>query len=74
MYGENLKKSSYLKPYGPESSYLVCSITWWTSTKFVQVMPLEPKMAPPVGHMFYRGLYREKMKKSYCLKPQGLEP
>ena len=31
-------------------------------------------MAPPQGHMFYIGLYRENMKKSSCLKPQGLEP
>ena len=28
----------------------------------------------PGGQMFYIGLYREKVKKSSCLKPQGLEP
>ena len=28
----------------------------------------------PRGYMFYIGLYRENMKKSSCLKPQGLEP
>ena len=27
----------------------------------------------PDGHMFYIGLYWENMKKSSCLKPQGLE-
>ena len=27
----------------------------------------------PEGHMFYIGLYRENMKKSSCLKPQGTE-
>ena len=43
------------------------------STKFVQIMPLVPKMGPPGGHMFYIGLYRENMKKSSCLKPQGLD-
>ena len=26
------------------------------------------------GHMFYMGLYREKMRKSSRLKPQGLKP
>ena len=31
-------------------------------------------MAPPGGNMFYIGLYKEKVKKSSCLKPQGLEP
>ena len=37
---------------------------------FDQMMSLGPKMAPPRGHMFYIGLYRENMKKSSCLKPQ----
>ena len=54
-YRENMKKSSCLKPYGLESLYLVCSITWWNSTKFVQIMPLGPKMAPPQGsHVLHR--------------------
>ena len=44
-----------------------------TSTRFVQIMPLGSKMALPQGHIFYIGLYRENMKKSSCLKPQGLE-
>ena len=39
-----------------------------------KLYPWSQKWPRPVGHMFYRGLYREKMKKSYCLKPQGLEP
>ena len=30
---------------------------------------LRAKMAPPGGHMFDIGLYRENMKKSPCLKP-----
>ena len=36
-------------------------------------MPLGPKMDPPRGHMFYIGLYKEKLKKKYCLKPQGMK-
>ena len=43
----------------------------WISTKFIQIMPLGTKMAPPRGHMFYIG---RNMKKSSCLKPQGPEP
>ena len=30
-------------------------------------------MARPDGHMFYKGLYRENVKKSSCLKPEGLD-
>ena len=30
-------------------------------------------MALPRGHMFYIGLYRENMKKSSCLEPEGLD-
>ena len=37
-------------------------------------MPLGPKAANPVGHMFYNGLYKENHKKSCCPKPLGLEP
>ena len=33
-----------------------------TSTKFVQTIPWGKEMAPPWGHMFYIGLYRENMK------------
>ena len=52
---------------------MVCSVTLWSSTKFVQIIPLGPEMAPPRGQMFYRGLYRENVKKSPCLKLEGLE-
>ena len=41
---------------------------------FVQVIPLGPEMAPPRGQMFYIGLCSENVKKTSCLKPQGLEP
>ena len=54
--------------------FLVCIITLWTSTKFVQIMLLGPKMAPSWGHMFYTGLYKEKHEKIFLSKPQGLEP
>ena len=40
--------------------------------KFVQIMPLGPKVPPPPRHMVNIGLYRENMKKSSFLKPQGL--
>ena len=55
-----MNKSSCLKSYGLEPLYLVYSIILWTATKFVQIMPLGPKKAPPRGHMFYTGLYKEK--------------
>ena len=67
-------KTSCLKPEGLEPWYLAFSIIYWTSIKFVQIMPLGPKKALPRGHMFYIGLYRENVKQSSCLKPQGLEP
>ena len=47
-----------------------------TSTKIVQIMPIMPmghKWACPWGYMWYIGLYRENIKKSSCLKPQGIE-
>ena len=30
-------------------------------------------MASPRGHMFYIGLFRENVKESSCLKPEGLD-
>ena len=30
-------------------------------------------MAPPRDQMIYIGLYRENLKKSSCLKPEGLD-
>ena len=74
LYRENMKKSSCLKPQRIEPWYLVCSIYLWTSTKFVQIMPPGPKIARAGGHMINIGIYRENMKKSSWLKPQGLEP
>ena len=47
-----------------------------TSTKLVQIMRIMPmghKWACPWGYMWYIGLYRENIKKSSCLKPQGIE-
>ena len=58
LYRENVKKSSCLKPQGLDYWYLVFSITLWTSTKFVQIIDLGPKMVPPGCLMFYIGLYR----------------
>ena len=75
LYRENVKKSSCLKPRDQEPCYLVLSITKWTSTKFVQIMPLGSKKIPPRGHMFYIGLYREDKKKAFfseTTKPRAL--
>ena len=46
--------------------FLVWSIEW-TSTKFVQIMALRPKMAPPHDRKFYIGLYRENLKRYRAL-------
>ena len=74
LYRENVEKSPCLKPWGLEPCISVFSITKWTSTKYVKIMPLGFKKDPAGGHMFYIGLYREDKKKSSSLKPQSLEP
>ena len=61
LYRENVKKSFCLKPRGLELDILVCSINKLTSTKFVQIMPLAPKMGLPWGSHV---LYRENVKKN----------
>ena len=71
-YRENMKKTSCLKTLCQEPWYLVCSITKWPFTKFVQIMSLWSKLAPLGIHIFYPGLYRENIKKSAFLKPHGL--
>ena len=63
---DNFKKSSCLKPQGLELWYLICSITLWTFTKLVQIMPLGQKRHHPGGYIFYIiGLYREKHEKIF---------
>ena len=44
-----IQNSSALKLEGLELSYLVYSISWWTSTKFVHIMPLGLKTGPASG-------------------------
>ena len=44
LYRENMKKSSCLKSYVLEPWYIVSSITLRSSTLFVQIMPLGPKI------------------------------
>ena len=42
---------------------------------FVKIMPQGPKMAPPRGHMFYIGLYKEihgKIFLSETIRPRAL--
>ena len=71
LYGENVKKFFFSETTRPRA--LIFSITLWTSTKFVQIIDLGPKMSPPRGQMFYIGLYRENKKKSSCLKPESVD-
>ena len=59
---DNVKNSSSSETTGPNALTLVFSITKWSSTKFVQIMPLGSKKVPPRCHMFYIGLYREDKK------------
>ena len=53
LHRKNVKKSSCLKPEGLESWYLVCSIIQWTSTKFIQIISLEPKTGLPQGYLVF---------------------
>ena len=46
----------FSKPQGLELWYLVCSITYWTSIKLVQIIPLGLKMALPWGPHILHGL------------------
>ena len=66
IYREYMKNPFCLKVQGLESWYLVCSITWWVSTKFVQIGG--QKWPRSRGHMLYIGLYME------SIKNQGQEP
>ena len=45
IYRENMKKSSWPRVL----IFGICSIISWTSTEFVQIIPLGPKMGPPQG-------------------------
>ena len=58
LFREN-KKSSCLKTQDLEPWYLACSNNIWTSTKFVQIMALGPKVAPSSDHI---GSYTENIK------------
>ena len=63
LYRENMKNSSCLKPQGRELWFLFCSITSWTSTTFVQIIPMGPKMAQPQGSHGLHRLNRKTWKK-----------
>ena len=68
-----LKKSSLHKLEAQELRYLVCSIAQWTSTKFVQIMALGLKLAPPRGsHVLHRDI-QGKLKKSSSHKLEDQE-
>ena len=57
----NMKISSFLKPHCMLHHLVLAEYTEYI-TKFVQIMPLGPKIARLQGHMFYNSLYRENMK------------
>ena len=74
LYGDNVEKTSLSETTRPRALifglshhlvdlYQVCS----NNTRGA-------KMAQPRGQMFSIGLFMENLKKSSCLKPQGLEP
>ena len=70
---EKLKKSSWHKLEAQELSYFVCSIVQWNSTKFVQIMALELKLALPWGsHVLHRDI-QGKLKKSSSHKLEDQE-
>ena len=52
--GKKWKKKYCLQPQGLEPWYLVWCIAYWTSTKFVQIILMQWKMACRGGHMFYK--------------------
>ena len=64
---------SSLKVEGLQLWYLVCSISYWTSTKFVNKMPLGSKPAPPLGSQVEHRNKEQKFYNSSSLKPDGLE-
>ena len=47
LYRENMEKIFLSETIMHSASYLVYIMTYWTSTKFVQIMLLVPKMVPP---------------------------
>ena len=53
--------------------YLVCSIILGASTKFVQIMPLGPEMAPCRGSHVLQKAYIGKHEKKSCLEPLGID-
>ena len=72
LYREKHEKIFLLK------THKACGLDIWyeaspskplpTSTKFVTIIFLGPKIVMPRGHMFYIDLYREKHEKIFLLK------
>ena len=57
----------------PELSYLVYSISLWTSTSFVHMMPLGWKLALPGGQKLEHRNSEAHLQKFYSLKLEGVE-
>ena len=66
------KKDNFKILEGLELWYLVYSISLWTFTKFVYMMPLGSKLAPPRGHKLEHRNKHSKLQNSF-LKLQGVE-
>ena len=69
LYQENMKKIFWSETTRPRASifsmeprYLVCSITYWTSTKLIEIIPVVPKMVPSQRRIFYISLDRGNIK------------
>jgi hypothetical protein len=56
-----------------EVKYLAWDFAKWTSTNIIQIIALGLKLALPGGHWFSLCTYNKKIKKSFCLKVQGIE-
>ena len=70
FYRENMKKIFLSETIRPRA--LILGMKHHPS--LFNLCPWVQKWAHLGGHIFYIGLYRENMKRSSCLKPQGLEP
>ena len=63
LYREQHEKIFFSETTKPRA--LIFGIWYVASTQFIQIIVLGPKMAPPRGHMFYIGLYREQYEKIF---------
>ena len=74
LYRENVKKLFLSETTGPKA--LISGMYYHLVDLYQICSNYSPgaKNGPAPEVTFYIGLYRENVKKSSCLKPQGLEP